>query len=134
MNVEIQVTKEIPYRSDISDRCMGDGDFWGNEVCPYHVERNRYHGKKAQAEVQKPKCTLFGKWLSGRYMRCEECKKACEEALKKPKGWVHLGGDEWACPECGFVISTEGSWEKPTDKYCRECGAHVQDGGDEDAY
>jgi hypothetical protein len=46
--------------------------------------------------------------------------------------WVHLGGDEWCCSACGFVISTEGSWEKPTKKYCEDCGAKM-DGGDSDA-
>lgn len=40
--------------------------------------------------------------------------------------WVHLGGDEWCCSVCGFVISTEGSWEKPTQKYCEECGAKME--------
>lgn len=39
--------------------------------------------------------------------------------------WVHLGGDEWCCSECGFVITTEGSWDKPTGKYCEECGAKM---------
>lgn len=45
--------------------------------------------------------------------------------------WAHLGGDEWCCPVCGFVITTEGSWDKPTKKYCEDCGAKM-DGGDED--
>ena len=40
--------------------------------------------------------------------------------------WVHLGGDEWFCSACGFVISTEGSWEKPTKKYCEDCGAKME--------
>lgn len=31
--------------------------------------------------------------------------------------WVHLGGNEWCCSVCGFVITTEGSWDKPTKKY-----------------
>ena len=44
--------------------------------------------------------------------------------------WAHLGGDEWCCPVCGFVITTEGSWDKPTKKYCEDCGAKM-DGGDE---
>lgn len=22
--------------------------------------------------------------------------------------WIHLGGDEWCCSACGFVITTEG--------------------------
>ena len=43
--------------------------------------------------------------------------------------WAHLGGDEWCCPVCGFVITTEGSWDKPTKKYCEECGAKMDGGG-----
>lgn len=39
--------------------------------------------------------------------------------------WAHLGGDEWCCTVCGEVIHTEGSWEKPTLKYCHECGAKM---------
>ena len=46
--------------------------------------------------------------------------------------WGHLGGDEWLCTACGFVITTEGSWDKPTKKYCEDCGAKM-DGGDSDA-
>lgn len=46
--------------------------------------------------------------------------------------WVHLGGDEWCCSACGFVITTEGSWDKPTKKYCEDCGAKMG-GGDNDA-
>ena len=42
--------------------------------------------------------------------------------------WAHLGGDEWCCSVCGFVITTEGSWDKPTKKYCEDCGAKM-DGG-----
>ena len=44
--------------------------------------------------------------------------------------WAHLGGDEWCCSACGFVITTEGSWDKPTKKYCEDCGAKM-DGGAE---
>lgn len=46
--------------------------------------------------------------------------------------WAHLGGDEWCCSACGFVITTESSWDKPTQKYCGDCGAKM-DGGDSDA-
>lgn len=46
--------------------------------------------------------------------------------------WAHLGGDEWCCSACGFVITTEGSWDKPAKKYCEDCGAKM-DGGDSDA-
>lgn len=41
--------------------------------------------------------------------------------------WAHLGGDEWCCSACGFVITTEGSWDKPTKKYCEDCGAKMQE-------
>lgn len=44
--------------------------------------------------------------------------------------WVHLGGDEWCCSACGFVISTEGSWDKPDKKYCENCGAKMDGGVD----
>lgn len=40
--------------------------------------------------------------------------------------WRHLGGDEWCCTECGYVISTEGSWEKPKANFCEECGADMR--------
>lgn len=45
--------------------------------------------------------------------------------------WVHLGGDEWYCSSCGFVISTEGSWDKPRKKYCEECGTKMTIEGDD---
>ncbi len=39
--------------------------------------------------------------------------------------WAHIGGDEWCCPVCGFVITTEGSWDRPAKKYCEDCGAKM---------
>lgn len=45
--------------------------------------------------------------------------------------WAHLGGDEWCCTCCGYVINTEGSWEKPKAKYCTECGAKMPEVPDE---
>lgn len=36
--------------------------------------------------------------------------------------WIHLGGDEWCCSACGFVIFTEGSWEKPIKNTARIAG------------
>lgn len=39
--------------------------------------------------------------------------------------WARLGGDEWCCTCCGFVTTTEGSWDKPTEKYCPNCGAEM---------
>lgn len=47
--------------------------------------------------------------------------------------WAHLGGDEWCCTQCGDVIHTEGSWEKPTKKYCNECGAKMDAEGNNNA-
>ena len=40
--------------------------------------------------------------------------------------WTHLGGDEWYCSACGFVLTTEGSWDKPTKKILR--GLRREDG------
>lgn len=42
--------------------------------------------------------------------------------------WAHIGGDEWCCPVCGNVITTEGIWDKPDKKYCENYGAKM-DGG-----
>lgn len=53
-----------------------------------------------------------------------ECKTADVQEIKHGR-WVHLGSDEWCCSECGFVITTEGSWDEPTGKYCTECGAKM---------
>ena len=41
--------------------------------------------------------------------------------------WEHLGWDEWCCSVCGFVLTTEGSWDKPTKKYCEDCGAKMDE-------
>lgn len=44
--------------------------------------------------------------------------------------WAHIGGDEWCCTACGFVITTEGSWDRPVKKYCPNCGAKMDGGSD----
>ena len=73
----------------------------------------------------------------------EECPGKCDwmKCLKEDAAdvapvvhgeWIHLGGDEWCCSACGFVITTEGSWDKPTKKHCEDCGAKM-DGGTDDA-
>lgn len=72
---------------------------------------------------------------------CECIKKRLEKAAKRVGAiptanvapviygrWANLGGGEWCCSACGFVITTEGSWDKPTKKYCEDCGAKM-DGG-----
>lgn len=50
---------------------------------------------------------------------------AADVALVVHGEWWHLGGDEWCCTNCGNVIHTEGSWERPEKKYCDECGAKM---------
>lgn len=57
-----------------------------------------------------------------------ECFRPADVAPVIYGQWAHLGGDEWCCSACGFVITTEGSWDKPTKKYCEDCGAKM-DGG-----
>ena len=52
-------------------------------------------------------------------------KKAADVVLVRHGSWKHLGGDEWCCSQCGEVIHTEGSWEKPDKKFCSECGASM---------
>lgn len=58
-----------------------------------------------------------------------------EEVADRPQGeWKHLGGDEWLCSECGYVIWTEGSWEHPLERgkdYCEHCGARMKGADDE---
>lgn len=50
-----------------------------------------------------------------------------EADSKERRGrWEHLGGDEWFCTACAHVITTEGSWERPCQKYCEECGARME--------
>lgn len=52
--------------------------------------------------------------------------KALEE---RPTGkWIHLGGDDWCCSECGRFVMNEG-WENPSDVgdcYCPTCGADMR--------
>lgn len=54
-----------------------------------------------------------------------EAVPAADVALVVHGEWWHLGGDEWCCTNCGNVIHTEGSWERPEKKYCDECGAKM---------
>ena len=75
----VTVKKDIVYDKNIPFLCVeGDSGFSQN-VCPYYVERDRNHGKKG-IERHCPKCALFDVWLDGKYVRCEECKKAIKES------------------------------------------------------
>ena len=51
------------------------------------------------------------------------------EPERKKGEWRHLGGDEWCCTNCGYVVSTEGAWERPKEQgkeYCEHCGADMK--------
>lgn len=42
--------------------------------------------------------------------------------------WEHIGDDEWSCSCCGFIRHTEGSWENPYAKNCKNCGEKMERG------
>ena len=71
------------------------------------------------------------KCLDGEYARKEYIERLPKADVQEVKHgrWAHLGEDEWCCTCCGFVITTEGSWEEPAEKYCSNCGAKM-DGGE----
>lgn len=51
------------------------------------------------------------------------------EPERKKGEWRHLGGDEWCCSNCGYVVSTEGAWEHPKEQgkdYCEHCGSDMR--------
>lgn len=48
MNITVQ--HEVPYDKNLENKCLYAGDFFGNEVCKYHVLRDRTHGRKAPIE------------------------------------------------------------------------------------
>lgn len=72
-----------------------------------------------------------------KYCRCsnEYCDRQSCPIWKAPTAdvapvvhgrWMHLGGNEWCCSACGFVVTTEGSWDKPAKKYCEDCGTKME--------
>lgn len=63
----------------------------------------------------------------GGYLAAIDCIPAADVAPVIHAHWTHLGGDEWCCSACGFVITTEGSWDKPIKKYCEDCGAKMDE-------
>lgn len=65
----------------------------------------------------------------GHVPRCKHFMDKDEYPKLRHGRWEHLGGDEWCCPVCGEVTTTEGSWEKPSKKYCHECGAKMDGDG-----
>ena len=81
------------------------------------------------------KAVMAAKWVDGSdgamAMEIVASPPAADVAPVVHGRWEHLGGDEGCCSACGFVITTEGSWDKPTKKYCEDCGAKM-DGGEGD--
>ena len=82
------------------------------------------------------RAVMAAKWVDGSdgamAMEIVASPPAADVAPVVHTRWAHLGGDEWCCPVCGFVITTEGSWDKPTKKYCEDCGAKMDEGADND--
>lgn len=90
-----------------------------------------YCGACADYDIKKHRCKRGAKLESNPQDKFfDDC--PLPDAVPVVNGrWVHLGGDEWCCSACGFVITTEGSWDKPTKKHCEDCGARMD--GDSDA-
>ena len=90
-----------------------------------YIERGTAIAKLTALEVTKPSATMTDA------KRLLADMPTADVAPVVHGRWAHLGGDEWCCSACGFVITTEGSWDKPTKKYCEDCGARMD--GDDDA-
>lgn len=93
---------------------------WGEHV----VEPNTLW--KEHTYPSEPEEIPFHEWLTGFMEKYVEIDVSDGKVGK----WIHLGGDEWCCSSCGYVISTEGSWEHPIDTdalYCKHCGAKMEE-------
>lgn len=77
---------------------------------------------KAGAQSICPTCNHY---LVCRVVDNQPCAECNQYSPAVHSRWAHIGGDEWCCPVCGFVITTEGSWDKPTKKYCEDCGTKM---------
>ena len=89
-----------------------------------------YCGACADYDIKKHRCKRGAKLESNPQDKFfDDC--PLPDAVPVVNGrWAHLGGDEWCCSACGFVITTEGSWDKPTKKHCEDCGARMDGDGD----
>lgn len=77
---------------------------------------------KAGAQSICPTCNHY---LVCRVVDNQPCVECNQYSPAVHSRWAHIGGDEWCCPVCGFFITTEGSWDKPTRKYCEDCGTKM---------
>lgn len=84
-----------------------------------YIDRGTAIAKLTALEVTKPSATMADA------KRLLADMPAADVAPVVHGRWAHLGGDEWCCSACGFVITTEGSWDKPAKKYCEDCGARM---------
>lgn len=91
----------------------------------------RYHGAVYNKDLCSESPQEIPYLLAAKVLREVSDAPAADVAPVVHGRWAHLGGDEWCCPVCGFVITTEGSWDKPTKKCCEDCGAKMDGGGDE---
>lgn len=85
-----------------------------------YIERGTAIAKLTALEVTEPSATMTDA------KRLLADMPAADVAPVVHSRWAHIGGDEWCCPVCGFVITTEGSWDRPAKKYCEDCGAKME--------
>lgn len=90
----------------------------------------RYHGAVYTKDLFSDNSQKIPYLLAAKVLRGVEEDPAADVAPVVHGRWAHLGGDEWCCSACGFVLTTEGSWDKPTKKYCEDCGAMMDGGAD----
>ena len=74
----------------------------------------------------------MARWDSGLWIRYKLFENVLanippSDVVERKHGeWKHDIGDKWYCSCCFNIIYTEGSWEKPTKKFCDECGADMR--------
>lgn len=124
-------------RIEVGEKCYGLSN--GDSVCTDCVVAENEGAAVSDGEEEQEELTMAEyisrqKALEEIHKWCDPCGSGIEAILAVLTAdvvpavygrWVHLGGDEWCCSACGFVITTEGSWEKPTKKYCEDCGAKM---------
>lgn len=116
--IEMDAVKFIKERNRLCDMYLWCSD------CP---ARDKDRGCKlsitSEEEAEK-QIELLEKWYDEHPEKTQQ-DVFLEQHQRAHGHWVHLGWDEWCCSSCGFVITTEGSWDKPTKKYCEDCGAKM---------
>ena len=72
-------------------------------------------------------------YLDGLDAACNtiEASPTIEAEPVKHGRWEYLQDDEWRCSNCHTIVNTGGQWEPMTDEFCRNCGAKMYGGNDE---